>query len=97
MQYFSDNKGLFFATHEFAFAEPEQRAYFDERVKLSVDLLGNLFRYGQENGEFKHFDISVVAAHIIYFFDGLKTSSSVLTVTEEIVDQQLNIIKEMVI
>ncbi|MDQ7096581.1 TetR/AcrR family transcriptional regulator [Desulfosporosinus sp. PR] len=94
---FSDNKGLFFAAHEFAFAEPEQRAYFDKRVALSVDLLGNLFRYGQETGEFKHFDSSIVAAHIIYFFDGLKTSSSVLTVNEEMVDQQLTIIKGMVI
>lgn len=94
---FSDNKGLFFATHEFAFAESEQRAYFDKRVELSVDLLSTLFRYGQETGEFKNFDISVVATHIIYFFDGLKTSSSVLTITEEMVDQQLNIIKEMVI
>jgi len=94
---FSDNKGLFFATHEFAFAESEQRAYFDKRVELSVDLLSTLFRYGQETGEFKNFDISVVATHIIYFFDGLKTSSSVLTITEEMVDKQLNIIKEMVI
>jgi AcrR family transcriptional regulator len=94
---FSNNKGLFFATHEFAFAESEQRAYFDKRVELSVDLLSTLFRYGQETGEFKNFDISVVATYIIYFFDGLKTSSSVLTITEEMVDQQLNSIKEMVI
>lgn len=94
---FSDNKGLFFATHEFAFAESEQRAYFDKRVELSVDLLSTLFRYGQETGEFKKFNISAVAAHIIYFFDGLKTSSSVLTITNEMADQQLDIIKEMVI
>ena len=94
---FSDNKGLFFATHEFAFVESEQRAYFDKRVELSVDLLSSLFRYGQETGEFKNFDITNVATHIIYFFDGLKTSSSVLTITEEMVNQQLNIIKEMLI
>lgn len=94
---FSDNKGLFFAAHEFAFAESDQRTYFDKRVELSIDLLSTLFRYGQETAEFKNFDISVVATHIIYFFDGLKTSSSVLTITEEMVDQQLNVIKEMVI
>ncbi|KLU58712.1 putative HTH-type transcriptional regulator YfiR [Peptococcaceae bacterium CEB3] len=94
---FSDNRGLFLATHEFAFVEPEQRAYFDKRVELSVELLSTLLLYGQEAGEFKNFDVSVVAMHIIYFFDGLKTSSSVLTITEEMVDQQLNIIKEMVI
>lgn len=64
---FSDNKGLFFATHEFAFVESEQRAYFDKRVELSVELLSILFRYGQETGEFKNFDVSVVAMHIIYF------------------------------
>lgn len=94
---FSKNKGLFFATHEFAFAEPEQRTYFDKRVELSVDLLCNLFRYGQESGAFKEFDVSAVAVHIIYFFDGLKTSASVLTVTEELVAQQINILKEMIV
>lgn len=94
---FSENKGLFFATHEFAFAEPEQRAYFDKRLEASVVLLSNLFRYGQETGEFKHFNIAAVATHIIYFFDGMKTSSSVLTVSEEIVEQQIQLIKEMVI
>ena len=94
---FCDNRGLYFATHEFAFAELEQRSYFNKRLELSVDLLGSLFRYGQETGEFKYFNILIVATHIIYFFDGLKTSSSVLAVTKEMVDQQLSIIKEMVI
>lgn len=94
---FSEYKGLFFATHEFAFAEPDQRAYFDNRLALSVDLLCCLFQYGQDTGEFKQFDVPALAAHIIYFFDGFKTSSSVLTVTKELVDQQINILKEMIV
>ena len=93
---FSDTRGLYFAIHEFAFVESEYRAYFDKRVEKSVDILSTLFRYGQETGEFKVFNVTDIATHIIYFFDGLKTSSSVLTITEEIIDKQINIVKEIV-
>ncbi len=93
---FSDTKGLYFAIHEFAFAEPAYRRYFDKRVEMSLNILTMIFRYGQETGEFKDFDVFDVATHILYFFDALKTSSSVLTITTEMVDRQINIIKEMI-
>jgi TetR/AcrR family transcriptional regulator, cholesterol catabolism regulator len=94
---FSPYNGLYFAIHEFAFLESDQRIYLDKRLRDSLDILGILFKYGQETGEFKNFDIEVVANHILYFFDSLKTSSSVLTITEEIVEKQINLIKELVI
>ena len=90
-------RGLYYAMHEFAFAEPDQRQYFDDRVRESLTLIGNIFKYGQDNGEFKKFDIPSTALHIIYFFNAMKTSASVLTITEEMVDQQIGIIREMII
>lgn len=94
---FSPNKGLYFAIHEFAFVELDQRSYLDKRLKESLEILGALFKYGQETAEFKKFDIEVVANHIIYFFYSLKTSSSVLTITDEMIEKQINLIKELVI
>lgn len=93
---FSDTRGMYFAVHEFAFVEPEYRGYFDRRSELSIDLIGTILRYGRETGEFRIFDVSDVATHIIYFFDALKTSSSVLTITEEMVERQTNIIREII-
>ena len=94
---FGENRGLYYATHEFAFVEPDQREYFDNRVKTSVELIARLLRYGQGTHEFKHFNSSAMAMHIIYFFDAMKTSASVLTITEEMVNQQMEIIREMMI
>ncbi len=94
---FSNLQGLFHATHEFAFVETEYRGYFDNRVSLSVELVKKILSYGQANGEFKSFDSLVMATHIIYLFDGIKTSAAVLSITEEMVDSQLKLIREMII
>lgn len=94
---FGENRGLYYAMHEFAFAEPDQRQYFDGRVKRSLALIGKIFKYGQDSGAFKNFDIPSTALHVIYFFNGMKTSASILTITEEMVNQQLKIVKEMIV
>jgi TetR/AcrR family transcriptional regulator, cholesterol catabolism regulator len=94
---FSPYNGLYFAIHEFAFLESDQRIYLDNRLKNSLEILGILFKYGQETDEFKNFDIEVVANHLLYFFDSLKTSSSALSITVEMVEKQINLIKDLVI
>lgn len=93
---FGAHRGLYYAMHEFAFAEPDQRQYFDNRVKESVKLVGKMFQYGQDSGVFKEFDVPSTALHIIYFFNAMKTSSSILTITEEMVNEQIRILKEMI-
>jgi len=94
---FGANNGLYFAVHEFAFVEPDQRGYLEQRLKDARNILGNLFRYGQQRGEFKEFDVQIVSNHIIYFLDSIKTSASVLTVTDEMFEQQMQILKELII
>ena len=94
---FSNSRGIHFAIHEFAFVESDKRAYFDKRVEISIQLIRNLLCYGQERGEFRGFDANDVATHIIYFFDAMKTSTSVITITKETVDKQIEIIKEMIL
>ncbi len=92
----SRDRGFYFAVHEFAFLEPDQRKYFNHRVEKSREILSKIFLYGQERGEFGQFDIPVVSMHILYFWDSIKTSSSILTITEEEIEKQMEFIKELI-
>ena len=93
----SDYNGLYFAIHEFAFAEPDQRENLNQRVKESINIIKKILEYGQDNKEFKAFDRQVVATHIIYFIDSLKTSSSIVTMPKETLTKQMNLLKELIL
>ncbi|MBF4692164.1 TetR/AcrR family transcriptional regulator [Fusibacter ferrireducens] len=97
---FSEQRGLYFATHEFAFAEVDQRERMNQRLKESIHILMLILTYGQETQAFKKFDKfnkEVVATHIIYFMDSLKTSSSILTMPENEIMKQVGLLKELII
>lgn len=89
--------GLDFAIHEFAFVEKDQRDYMNKRYNSAITMLSNLIDYGQSKGEFKKCDSKTIAIHIMFLFDSMKTSSPVLRLTNEDIDNQINIIKDMVI
>ena len=93
----SHNNGLYFAIHEFAFAEPDQRESLNQRVKDSVNILKMILEHGQETQEFKMFDKEAVATHIIYFMDSLKTSSSIVKMSRDMLTKQINLLKELII
>ncbi len=94
---FREDNGFYFAVHEFAFHVPEQRSYFEQRVSAAVNLVSMILKYGMKTGEFRVLDVDDVAYHILSFWDGLKTSSPMLTITEEFVDRQIHLIKELII
>lgn len=94
---YSENNGLFFAIHEFAFAESDQQSALNKHVEDSIGVLESLFRYGQSSGEFKSFDPKVVATHVIYFMDSLKTSASILSLSHHSLEEQINLLKELII
>ncbi len=87
--------GLFFAIHEFAFYEKDQKHYFDNRLNTTLKIISDIFIYGQQIGEFKQFNIQVMANHVIYFLDSLKTSSSIFSINNKMLDEQFNLLKEM--
>lgn len=91
------NNGLFFAIHEFAFIEKDQREYVNNRFNDAVEMLKILLKYGQKENVFKKFEIDVMALHIIFILDSMETSSTVLEMSEKFIDRQFNLIKEMVI
>lgn len=89
--------GFDFVIHEFAFVEKDQHDYMNKRYSSAITMLSNLIDYGQYKGEFKKCDSKAVAIHIMFLFDSMKTSASVLKLTNEDIDNQINIIKDMVI
>lgn len=92
----SEESGLYFAIHEFAFVERDECEYLEQRKKSAVDMLIALFQYGQSRSEFKSFNPEVMAVHYIYFWDSLKTSAFALLMTEEMIDKQIQLLKEMI-
>ncbi|MDK2866096.1 MAG: hypothetical protein PWP51_1584 [Clostridiales bacterium] len=92
----SPQKGLYFAIHEFAFAEPDQRFKMNQRVHDGVRILLMIFEYGQKTGAFKDFDPEAVAVHMIYFMDSLKTSSTILDISDEMLSKQMALLSNMV-
>lgn len=93
---FSEQRGLYFAIHEFAFTEVDQRDRMSQRLKASIDILILIFAYGQETQAFKQFDKEVVATHIIYFMDSLKTSSSIFTMPKDEITKQIDLLKALI-
>ncbi len=91
------DNGIFFAIHEFAFLEHDQREYINNRLQMSVELLSLLFEYGQHTKVFKAFDIEVVTTHILYFFDSLKTLAPIFTPDKVMIEKQISLIKELII
>jgi len=91
----SSGHGIYFAIHEFAFIENDKRAYFKKRLSDSIEILGIIFEYGQKEEEFKEFDIEVVATHILYFFDSLKTSAPIFQADKSMIEKQISLIKEL--
>lgn len=92
---FSKENGLYFAIHEFAFAEPEQKTGLNKRMEDSLEILTSIFEYGQKTQVFKFFDRRQIATHILYFMDSLKTSSSILEMDKAMVEDQIALLKSL--
>jgi len=90
------NGKFHFAVQEFAFREEDQLVYFQKRLEDSVNILKKIFEYGQITNEFKKFDIEAVAIHLIYFFLSLKTLSPIILMSEEVVEKQIALTKELI-
>nr|UWI50607.1 TetR/AcrR family transcriptional regulator [Clostridioides difficile] len=93
----SEYSGLDFAIHEFAFVEKDQHDYMNKRYNSAITMLVKLIDSGQSKGEFKKCNSRILATHIMFLFDSMKTSAHILVLTDEDIDNQINLIKDMVI
>lgn len=92
-----DSNGMALAIHEFSFVEKDQRKYMNDRFHIAIGLLMQLLDYGKEQGVFKDFDTGVMATHIIFLLDSIETSASTLNISEIMIDNQLNFLKNLVV
>ncbi|MDR0898103.1 MAG: TetR/AcrR family transcriptional regulator [Oscillospiraceae bacterium] len=90
-----EQRGLYYAIHEFAFHEPDTRELFCDRLDATLAIIKAILCYGQEQGAFMRFDTEAVANHIVYFLDALKTSSIIFSLTEDFIDKQFDILRSM--
>jgi AcrR family transcriptional regulator len=84
------------ATYEFCTAEPGQKSYLERRFVSAVNTLAKLILYGQSRGEFLNKNAEETARHIIFLLEGIKLSSAVVPLSEEMIHEQLKIIFQMV-
>lgn len=76
---------------------PDQIEYMQQRRKAAQSSMKILFEYCQETGEFKEYDIQAMALTVLLLLDSLEVNANVLSITEEEIDQQLQIICDLVI
>jgi hypothetical protein len=88
---------FYFVIHEFAFVESEQNEYMENRFNSAVQMLSMLLDYGKRTLEFKEFETNAIATHVAFFRDSIVTSSISLHLSNDLIDQQLKLIKDMVI
>lgn len=93
----SSMRGLYFAIHEFAFIEIDQRQYFKDRLSRAIEILVLIFDYGQKTGVFKSFEKEVLATHMLYVLDSLKATSPIFEPDQDMIRRQINFLKELVL
>lgn len=88
---------LAMAVYEFCSSTPDQKRYLNERYAAAVDILAKLIRYGQARGEYRPGDARAAASHIVVFLEGLKLSSAVITLSDDMLEDQLGYVYQMVV
>lgn len=88
---------FYFAVHEFAFMQPEQQPYMNERFESALHMMVQLLAYGQHTQEFRPFALQAMAEHIVFTTDSLLTASASLPLSTTLLDRQLQLLKDLVI
>lgn len=83
----------FFTIYKDDFKEDIMRQQFESAVKI----VSGLIRYGINKGEFKTVDKKVIARNIIFLIEGIRISSEVMDIKEDLIDEQFNCIKDMLL
>lgn len=84
------------AVYEFSAACPDQKAYLNERFSSAVRSFAKLIDYGQKKGEFPEGDAESQAENIVIFLEGLKLSSKIIDMSEELLAKQFEILGKQI-
>lgn len=92
-------QSLTVAVYEFFFLKRgnSRENILKQQFDSSVKILSDLIQYGMDRGEFNSIDKNAVAKNIVLLLEGIRVSSEVMNVTEELIDEQLNYIKGVLV
>lgn len=68
-----------------------------EQFDSAVKILSELIQYGMDRGEFNSVNKEIVAKNIILLLEGIRVSSEVMNITDELIDEQFNYIKDILV
>lgn len=80
------------AVYEFSVAHPDQKEYLADRFHSITEIFVKLIDYGQKRGEFQEGDPKALAEHIVIFLEGLKLSSKIIGITEDLLTEQFGVL-----
>lgn len=88
---------LSMAVYEFCISNPDQEPYLDRRFSGAVETLEKFIRYGHEQQVVVDCASHETASHIVIFLEGLRLSSSVITLSDAALDAQLEYISSLLL
>ncbi|WMM23475.1 TetR/AcrR family transcriptional regulator [Tissierella sp. MB52-C2] len=68
-----------------------------EQFDSAVKILSELIQYGMDRGEFNSVNKEIAAKNIILLLEGIRVSSEVMNITDELIDEQFNYIKDILV
>lgn len=90
---------LVVAVYEFFFINKNniEEDILKQQFDSAVKMLSDLIQYGMDKREFTIVDKNTVARTIVLLLEGIRVSSQVMDITEELLDEQFNYIKNLFI
>lgn len=85
------------AMYEFCRSEKDQEHYIYNRFTSSVGIIEEVIRYGQERKEFVACNANKTAKSIIFFLEGMRISSSIMSLSDELLEEQIQEVYKMVV
>lgn len=92
----SNKNRIEIAVYEFSICYPEQRDYLKKQLEEPIKIFAKLIEYGQRKGEFHDGNPTALAEHIVIFLEGLKLSSEIMTLSEDFLTEQFDILGKAV-
>jgi hypothetical protein len=85
------------AMYEFCKSEKDQEHYIYNRFSSSVEIIEGLIKYGQERREFIDCNANETAKRIVFLLEGLRISSSIMSLSDELLEEQIQGVYKMVV
>jgi AcrR family transcriptional regulator len=96
---FNKDQSLTVAIYEFFFLNIGniEENILKEQFDSAVKILSELIQYGIDRGEFNFINKNIIARNIVLLLEGIRVSSEVMDITDELIDEQFNYIKDILV